>query len=71
MTHGQQPVRAQHARIPGAAKVEEIARWWTSATEEERYALYCRSFFENKPAYETLRLAIYLAEVTAGEVAEG
>lgn len=53
--------------------LEDLARWWTSAPQEARYALYARSIEgdEEAPPLEALRLAIYLAESEAGEIAQG
>lgn len=53
--------------------VERLARWWTSASNEERFALLKSSLQgdENSPPYQTLQVAIYLSEVEAGEVSEG
>lgn len=61
-------VRAVHV-----SPLERIARWWTSATNEERFALLRASIHKepNAPPLKTLQIAIYLAEVAAGEVAEG
>lgn len=53
--------------------LESIARWWTEATQEARYALYTKALNgeAEAPTLEALRIAIYLAEVEAGEVSEG
>jgi hypothetical protein len=53
--------------------LERLARWWTSATQEERFALLRATLAGEKeaPRLGTLKLAIYLAEVEAGEVSEG
>ena len=57
-----------------AGHVDELARWWTSAPEEARYALL-KAVIEGttkvKGGLPSLRLAIILAEIEAGEVAEG
>lgn len=56
-----------------SADVERIARWWTAAPQEARFALY-RASLEGDPqapSLETLRLASFLAEAEAGEIAEG
>jgi hypothetical protein len=60
-------IRAHPSRSVGA--LETLARWWTSATQEARYALYARAIQGDReaPRLETLRLAIYLAETEAGE----
>lgn len=54
-----------------AGDVDGLARWWTSASEKARYEVLKTSINENSPPLETLRLAIILAEIEAGEVAEG
>lgn len=53
--------------------VEELARWWNAATQEARFALYEKSIKgdQDAPPLQALRIAIYLAEVEAGEVSEG
>lgn len=51
--------------------VERLARWWTSASQEERFRLLKTSVQENSPPLATLRYAIILAESEAGEVGEG
>jgi hypothetical protein len=53
--------------------LEHLARWWTSAAKEERFALLRATIHgdENAPPLETLQIAIYLAEVEAGEISEG
>lgn len=52
-------------------RVEQLARWWTSAAAEARFALLQRSVETNSPPLSEVRLAIILAETEAGEVAEG
>jgi hypothetical protein len=52
-------------------RIEVLARWWTSATQEERFALLLRSSKENTPPLREVQLAIYLAEAEAGEVGQG
>ena len=54
-----------------ARDVESIARWWTSASQEARYEALTKAIYGYGPPLATLRLAIILAEVEAGEVAEG
>ncbi len=54
-----------------ARDVEGLARWWTSAQETARYEILKASIHDGYPPLATLRLAIILAEVEAGEVAEG
>jgi hypothetical protein len=56
-----------------SAAIERLARWWTSATNAERFALW-RAALEGEaqaPTLDALRVASYLAEVEAGEVTEG
>lgn len=56
-----------------ARSVERMARWWTSASSEERYALLrasCKGDPE-APKLDALQIAIYLAEAEAGQVSEG
>jgi len=69
--HGQFPVLARHARLPRA--IDTLARYWTSATQAQRFALVKASLegWEGAPPYRELQIAIYLSEVEAGEVAEG
>jgi hypothetical protein len=65
--HGQLvPVRATPA-------VERLARWWTSATQGERFETLRRSIKGDSeaPPLREIQLAIYLSEVEAGEVSEG
>lgn len=52
-------------------RVIELARWWTSATQEERFRLLKTACQENTPPLGELRTAIILAETEAGEVGEG
>lgn len=61
-------VRAVHV-----SPIERIARWWTSASNEERFRLLqasCKGE-PDAPPLKTVQIAIYLAEVEAGEVAQG
>lgn len=51
--------------------VESLARWWTSAPQEERFRVWQKAIRENSPPLEALRLAVILAETEAGEVSEG
>lgn len=53
-------------------RVEQLAQWWAQASKEERWLLLKRTI-EGPPSKEipplkTLHIAIYLAEVDAGEV---
>lgn len=56
-----------------ADRLEQLARWWTSATQEARWDLYAKTIKgeAEAPKLRTLQLAIYLAETEAGEVGEG
>lgn len=54
-----------------ARDVEQLARWWTSAPQEARFGLLRQATTEGKPPLQTLQIAIYLAEVEAGEVDQG
>lgn len=58
---------------PAAASIERLARWWTSATKAERFALLQRTLNgeHGAPTLETLQLAAFIAEAEAGEVEEG
>jgi len=55
-----------------AWNVEHIARWWTSATDEERFNMLQLSIQgeAKAPSLGEVRLAILLAESEAGEVSE-
>jgi hypothetical protein len=55
---------------PLAQSVERLARWWTEASQIERFECVKRAIEAeaNAPSFEELRIAIYLAEVEAGEV---
>jgi hypothetical protein len=54
-----------------ARHVDGLARWWTSASQEARFALLRQSLQENTPPWQALRLAIIASEVEAGEVSQG
>lgn len=56
-----------------ARRVERIAQWWSSATQEARYALLERAFRgeAQAPPLEEVRLAALLAEAEAGEISQG
>lgn len=56
-----------------ARALERLARWWTEASQESRFALLRASIHGAKeaPPLRALQVAIYLAEVEAGEVTEG
>lgn len=55
--------------------VEQLARWWHAASQEERFRLLKLSLEKNPPkdapTLQTLQLAIYLAESEAGEIDQG
>lgn len=55
------------------ASLERLARWWTSASPAERFALVTRAINGEKgsPTLGEVHLAAFLAEVAAGEVGEG
>jgi len=59
--------------VGSARNVERLARWWTSASQEERFALLRAAFKGDKeaPPLGIIQIASYLAEAAAGEVAEG
>lgn len=55
-------------------RVELLARWWTSASNEERFRLLKLSLegkAKDAPSLAEVRLAIILAETEAGEIGEG
>ncbi len=52
-------------------RVAELASWWTQATQEARFRLLEKACKENSPPLETLKLAIILSELEAGEVDQG
>lgn len=52
-------------------KLDELARFWTQATEEARYALLEKATKENSPPLWILRAAIVAAESEAGTFEEG
>ena len=56
-----------------SAAVVTLARWWTSASQAERFELLKRTIKGDTtaPSLQALQVAIYLAEVEAGEVGEG
>ena len=53
--------------------VTELAQWWNAASQEARFEKLREALHgeAQAPRYETLRLAIILAEIEAGEVEEG
>jgi hypothetical protein len=59
----------ERARV--SAPVEQLARWWTSASTEQRFEAWQKACQENRPPLATLRIAAILAEAQAGEVEEG
>jgi hypothetical protein len=51
-------------------RVEQLARWWTQAAQEERFLLLQQTLDKRSTSeisLEELRLAIYLAEAENGE----
>lgn len=69
MTNGQQ---LHVGGLRSAFSIERLARWWTSASQAERFALI-RAAIHGDPEAPPLRevqLAIYLAETANGEVAQ-
>ena len=62
-----------HGKLDGrlAWDVEQLARWWTQAPQEARFAILTQATKENRPPLDRLQLAIILAESEAGEVEEG
>lgn len=55
------------------ARVEELARWWSQASEEARWLLLrqtidIRAPKKGAPTINELRLAIFTAETHAGEI---
>lgn len=50
--------------------IEQLARWWTSASAEERYNLLRATFKGDSeaPPLGALQIAIRLSETEAGEV---
>lgn len=57
-------------------RVEQLARYWTEATQEARFALLQRIVGQKAPekgdpSLRELQLAIVLAETEAGEITEG
>jgi len=58
-------------RLP--ADVEQLARWWTTATQEARYALLIRAWRKDQgaPPLAQVQLAALIAEAEASEVEKG
>jgi len=54
-----------------ARGVVELAQWWTQASQEARFEALKKAIHGEGPPLQTLRLAIIVAEVEAGEVGEG
>jgi hypothetical protein len=68
-------LRSVGRRLDRIGHVEQLARWWSSATKEARFVLLQRVLgqkapLKGDPTLKELQLAIYLAEATAGEVIE-
>jgi hypothetical protein len=53
--------------------VERLARWWTSASQAERFETLRRAIKGDKdaPTLKEVQIAIYLAEIEAGEADQG
>lgn len=68
MTHGQ---LVDGVRV--RASIERLARWWTQASNEERFALLRRSIAneEGAPSLGDLQIAQFVAEASQGEIGEG
>jgi len=66
-------MRSGNGELDGrvAWRIESLARWWTSASQEERFKLLKKACQENSPPLSELRFAIILAESEAGEIGEG
>lgn len=61
----------QSSRSVGAvASLERLCQWWTQAPQGERFECVRRAINGDveAPPLKTLQLAIYLAEIAAGEV---
>jgi hypothetical protein len=56
--------------VGDVASLERLCQWWTQAPQIERFECVKRSIHADPeaPPLKTLQLAIYLAEVEAGEV---
>lgn len=63
----------QHFRPANAHAVEALARWWSQASQEERFALVRAAIHgeAQAPPLRELQLAIFLAEEARGEVTQG
>lgn len=70
-------MRFQHGLGHGLDRrlvIDTLARWWTSASKEERFAYLQRVLDarapkeKNAPTLEEVRCAIILAEAEAGEI---
>lgn len=50
--------------------VERLARWWTSASQAERFVLIQAAIrgAPSAPPFSDLQVAIFLAEAEAGEI---
>ena len=51
--------------------VDELARWYSQASQEARFAVWETAIKENSPPLARLRLAAILAEIESGQVCEG
>jgi len=57
--------------VGAVGRIEQLAQWWSQATNEARFELLTKATKENSPAFAELRLAIILSELEAGTVSEG
>lgn len=53
------------------ARIDELARWYSQASEEARFQLWQKAIKEKTPSLSELRVAAILAEIAAGKVSEG
>lgn len=69
MRHGQLLDGSANA----SASIERLARWWTQASQGERFELLRRTIAgeEDAPTLQDLTFAQFLAEATQGEIDQG
>lgn len=53
------------------ARVDDLARWYTQASEEARYALWQKAITEGSPSLTEVRVAAILSDEAAGKIGEG
>jgi len=60
-------------RVESVASLQTLCCWWNAATQEERFRLLQHTINGDPeaPPLKALQLAIYLAEVEAGEIDQG